>query len=336
MKYEIDLSTLKMPCYIYLIILIILFLFFLFSFFFFLFSFYFFSTNGCTSYVPATGLGGEGVSSFSCSPSCLSGLNCAAIFCKTFTDLSSVCGTNSVNRLLTEKKILTENKHKNKMSRNLNNNNNNNNNNDDAYSEKKNDNKNENGNGYEREHENEKLVKYGHNYYHDKNIKMQNIDIKSVSTQIILNSNINYPYADLRSNECINNFLTPINKVLDFIIFDVALQVVGTTGTVLQNDPQSILALRSAGVNSFTGVFLENIQLLSYIDQNVRRLDNTKNIKNNGNKNADSKDKYYQIDDNKNINKQDNKANDNNDLLNNKKETEVESYLRRNGGKNLF
>ena len=220
------------------------------------------------------------------------------------------------------------------MSRNLNNNDNNNNdnnnnnnnqNNDDAYSEKKNDNKNENGNGYEREHENEKLVKYGHNYYHDKNIKMKNIDIKSVSTQIILNSNINYPYADLRSNECINNFLTPINKVLDFIIFDVALQVVGTTGTVLQNDPQSILALRSAGVNSFTGVFLENIQLLSYIDQNVRRLDNTKNIKNqnnNVNKNNDSKDKYYQINDNKN-----NKKQDNNDLLDEKKESPAHPYI---------
>ena len=296
--------------------------------------------------MPATGLGGEGVSSFSCSPSCLSGLNCAAIFCKTFTDLSSVCGTNSVNRLLTEKKILTENE--NKISRNLNNNDNNNN--DDAYSEKKNDNKNKNGNGYEREHENEKLVKYGHNYYHDKNIKMQNIDIKSVSTQIKLNSNINYPYADQRSNECINNFLTPINKVLDFIIFDVALQVVGTTATVFQNDPQSILALRSAGVNSFTGVFLENIQLLSYNDQNVRRLDNTKNIKNNVNVDSDKntnnfnknsnndKDKHYQINDNDNKNnkKQDNKVNNNNGLFNEKKETEVESYLRRNGGKTLI
>jgi type IV secretory pathway VirB6-like protein len=88
-----------------------------------------------------------------------------------------------------------------------------------------------------------------------------------------INSYINYPVVDILSNTCINNYLDTLSP--DILTFDISLQLTGTTAATINDDPQALLALRSAGVNSLSGVFLENFVILSVTDSTVRKLRNT-------------------------------------------------------------
>ena len=263
--------------------------------------------------MPSTGLGGEEISKFGCSPPCLSSISCAAVYCKTFAQLSTVCGESGVStRTGVSKKrknydhqnnqgsgkyerrrnvgfILENSQEKNLHSPDLNiyvknkinrviieKFDDDDDNNNDDYDDIKNkneifdiedidDNSNSNDNNIKNNNNNSANDNDGNN---------RMIYIQSMNTND--NTTLNYPYIDNKSNKCINYYLNKILNVdqLDIIIFDVTLILNGISSKMINNDPQALLSLRSAAVNSLSGVFLDNVVLKNVTHITNRKLRN--------------------------------------------------------------